>query len=102
MDELVLGLDLCDGYTQLSCWGREESWTFPTVVCRKKEEDTWLIGEEAYARALMGDGIMVDKLLKMVLKDGTATIAGTKYCWDVFWKRCWLCRLRRNSRLAAW
>lgn len=79
MDGLVLGLDLCDGYTQLSCWGREESWTFPTVVCRKKEEDAWLIGEEAYARALMGDGIMVDKLIQLVLKDGTATIAGTKY-----------------------
>lgn len=79
MEELVLGLDLCDGYTQLSCWGQEESWTVPTVVCRIKEEDTWLIGEEAYARALMGDGIMVDKLLKMVLKDGTATITGTKY-----------------------
>lgn len=22
MDGLILGLDLCDGYTQLSCWGR--------------------------------------------------------------------------------
>lgn len=79
MDELVLGLDLCDSYTQLSCWGQENSWTIPTVICRKKDEDTWLVGEAAYASALVGEGIMVDKLLKMVLKDGTATINGVKY-----------------------
>lgn len=79
MDGLVLGLDLCDGYTQLSCIGQEKHWTFPTVVCRKKNEDAWLVGEEAYASALMGEGVIVDKLLKMVLKDGTSTINGTKY-----------------------
>ncbi len=76
---LVLGLDLCDGYTQLSCIGQEKNWTFPTVVCRKKDEDAWLVGEEAYASALLGEGVIVDKLLKMVLKDGTSTIGGTKY-----------------------
>ena len=79
MEELKLGLDLCDGYTRLSCWGQEKTWTMPTVACRKKEEDVWLVGEEAYASALMGDGVIVDKLLKLVLKDGTSTISGTKY-----------------------
>lgn len=79
MDGLVLGLDLCDGYTQLSCIGQEKHWTFPTVVCRKKNEEAWLVGEEAYASALMGEGVIVDKLMKMVLKDGTSTISGIKY-----------------------
>lgn len=79
MGGLVLGLDLCDGYTQLCCMGQEKSWTFPTVVCRKKEEDVWMVGEEAYASALMGEGVIVDKLLKMVMKDGTSTIGGIKY-----------------------
>ncbi len=79
MDGLKLGLDLCDGYTKLSCWGMDRTWAFPTVVCRKKEEDVWLIGEEAYASALMGDGVIVDKLLKLVRKDGTSTISGVKY-----------------------
>ena len=46
MDGLILGLDLCDGYTQLSCWGREENWTLPTAVCRQKDGG-WLIGETA-------------------------------------------------------
>ena len=36
MEELKLGLDLCDGYTRLSCWGQEKTWTMPTVACRKK------------------------------------------------------------------
>jgi len=79
MDGLVLGLDLCDSYTQLSCMGKEKTWTFPTVICKKKNEDVWLVGEDAYASALMGEGVIVDKLLKMVMKEGTSTIAGVKY-----------------------
>ena len=104
MEELKLGLDLCDGYTRLSCWGQEKTWTMPTVACRKKEEDVWLVGEEAYASALMGDGVIVDKLLKLVLKDGTSTISGTKYrgmeilqrflekekvLWETGWRSWW-------------
>lgn len=79
MDGLILGLDLCDEYTQITCSGEEKFWTFPTVICKKKEEDCWMIGETAYASALQGDGIIVDKLVKLVQKDGTATIGGVKY-----------------------
>lgn len=79
MDGLIIGLDLCDAYTRICCHDRDKSWCVPTVICRKKEEDEWLIGEEAYASTLVGEGIIVDKLLKMVMKDGTATLGGTKY-----------------------
>lgn len=79
MDGLIIGLDLCDAYTRICCHDREKSWCFPTVICRKKEEDAWYVGEEAYAYTLLGEGIIVDKLIKMVRKDGTATIGGTKY-----------------------
>ena len=79
MDGLILGLDLCDAYTQLVCGEEEKSWTLPTVICKKKTEDLWLVGEPAYASALAGDGVMVDKLVKLVRKDGTATIGGVKY-----------------------
>ena len=70
MDGLILGLDLCDAYTQLVCGEEEKSWTLPTVICKKKTEDLWLVGEPAYASALAGDGVMVDKLVKLVRKDG--------------------------------
>lgn len=79
MDGLIIGLDLCDAYTRLCCHDREKSWCFPTVICRKKEEDAWFVGEEAYAYTLLGEGIIVDKLLKMVRKDGTSTLGGIKY-----------------------
>ena len=79
MDGLVIGLDLNDDYTRISCYDREKSWTIPTVICRKKEEEVWLAGEEAYACTLVGEGVIVDKLLKMVRKDGTSTIGGIRY-----------------------
>ncbi len=78
MDGLIIGLDLCDAYTRICCHDREKSWCFPTVICRKKDEDAWFVGEEAYAYTLVGEGIIVDKLIKIVRKEGTATLGGTK------------------------
>ena len=79
MDGLVIGLDLNDDYTQICCYDKEKSWTIPTVICRRKEEEVWLSGEEAYAATLLGEGVIVDKLLKMAAKDGTSTIGGICY-----------------------
>ena len=58
---------------------RDRTWVIPTVVCKNKNADEWYVEEEAYAHTLVGDGIMEDKLLTQVMKDGTATIGGIKY-----------------------
>lgn len=79
MEELVVGIDLCDGYTQINCAEEEKTWSFPTVICRHKTEDAWFVGEEAYAHTLKGDGIIVDKLVKLVCKDRTATLGNVRY-----------------------
>lgn len=79
MDGLVIGIDLCDSYTHISCMEPEQTWVIPTVVCKNKKNDDWYVDEEAYAHVLVGDGVMEDKLLSMVIKDGTATIGGTRY-----------------------
>lgn len=79
MDELAIGMDLCDTYTKISCFEKEKTWTIPTVICKKKQTDEWYVGKEAYGLVLTGNGIMVDKLLSLVMKDGTATIEGVKY-----------------------
>lgn len=79
MEGLVIGLDINDDYSQINCYGQEKSWTIPTVICRRKEKESWLTGEDAYAATLLGDGVIVDKLLKMVMKDGTSTIGGICY-----------------------
>lgn len=79
MDKLIIGIDLCDAYTQVSVMGREEVWMLPTVICRKKNIEEWWVGEEAYKYTLVGEGVIVDKLLSLALKDGTATISSIKY-----------------------
>lgn len=79
MDKLIIGIDLCDTYTQAAVAGRDETWTIPTVICRKKTDGGWYVGEEAYKYTLMGEGVIVDKLLSLAVKDGTATISSVKY-----------------------
>lgn len=79
MSGLMIGIDLCDAYTQVSCSGTEEAYTFPTLICREKEEEQWHIGEDACRCALEANGVLVDKLLKMVKKEGTSTIGGIRY-----------------------
>lgn len=77
MEGLVIGLDLSDFYTQVCCWEREKTWTFPTVLCKKKDEDQWYIGDEAYSCNLAGEGILVDKLPALARK-GEAVLLGAK------------------------
>ena len=79
MDKLIIGIDLCDAYTQAAVAGRDETWVIPTVICRKKTDGGWYVGEEAYKYTLMGEGVIVDKLLSLAVKDGTATISTAKY-----------------------
>mgnify|MGYP000251348412 FL=1 len=79
MNELIAGIDLCDEYTQVSCGDEEKAWTFPTVIFRHRAAGTWSVGEDAYAQTLRGEGSLTDKLVKLVLKDGTATLDGVRY-----------------------
>lgn len=92
MPGLILGIDLCDDYSQISFFNtrvmdaeavgtteEDSSCLIPSVVCKQRGKDAWFIGEDAYACALRGDGTMVDKPIKMLSKAGTATIEGVKY-----------------------
>ena len=79
MDGLVIGLDLNDDYSQICCYGMEKAWTIPAVICRRKEKEVWLTGEEAYAATLLGEGVIVDKLLNLASREGTSTIGGICY-----------------------
>lgn len=92
MQELFLGIDICDDYSQVSFYNpqiacaesmsfseEQESSMIPTVICKEKGTDSWMIGEEAYRFALYGKGTMVDKLVRLAGKSGSATIEGVKY-----------------------
>ena len=79
MNPKVLGIALSDISTNLIFYPDDEALIFPTVISKKKGEDAWVVGEDAYALALDGKGIITDKLLKVTRKDGIATIDGTRY-----------------------
>lgn len=79
MNPKVLGIALSDISTSLIFYPDDEALIFPTVISKRKGEESWVVGEDAYALALDGKGIITDKLLKLTRKDGVATIDGTRY-----------------------
>ncbi len=79
MEGLVIGLDLCEFYVQISCWGKEKTWTFPAVLCRKKEEELWYVGDEAYSCKLSGEGILLDKIPELAQKEEKISIVDGTY-----------------------
>ena len=79
MTPRVLGIDISDASTNLVYYTEEESYRFPTVICRQKNGEAWFVGEEAYGNALSGNGVVTDKLLSLTGRQGTATLGGIKY-----------------------
>lgn len=92
MKGMVAGIDLCDDYCQMSSWlldrnePNELEWEegkrtclIPMVICKRRGEDEWLIGESAFQEALMNKGILSDQLIRLVSMKGTATIEGYTY-----------------------
>lgn len=92
MRGMVAGIDICDDYCQISSWSLDKNepsemeWKegkrtclIPMVICKKKGEEEWLIGESAFQEALMNKGILSDHLIRLVSMDGTATIEGRTY-----------------------
>lgn len=79
MEGLIIGLDLCDAYTQISCVGKEKIWSFPTVLCKKKEEDLWVVGEDVHSRYLEGGYVRMDKLFGLSRRDRTFVIDRKEY-----------------------
>ena len=93
MKELILGIDLCDDYTQISLFDPETqdavavdlssteggNGMMPTVLCRMRGQENWHTGEEVYRYALFGKGVMVNKLVSLLAKAGMATIDGVQY-----------------------
>ena len=93
MDQgLVIGYDLCDDHCRISFHAErqdepadlafsdeENPYLIHNSICKKKGSDTWLVGEEAYETALLGNGAIVDKLLRLVSVGGSATFEGVSY-----------------------
>ncbi len=74
--KLIIGYDLCEDYTQISCFSyksgepipisirdEEESFLIPTALCVNGETKQWLFGEEAITCGAENAGILVKHLL---------------------------------------
>lgn len=66
MEKLIVGIDLCDTYTQAAVLGREEAWMLPTVICRKKSAEEWYVGEDAYV--MISQDLLFDLIKLKVLQ----------------------------------
>lgn len=89
---LIIGFDLCKEYCRISYYNEAEDapadfsfsdeknpFLIQNAICRKKNSGEWLIGQEAYKTALFGSGSVVDKLLLLVERNGSATFGTVKY-----------------------
>lgn len=79
---LILGIDLCDDYSQICYYDykekdvesvglsiRESKYQIPTAVCKQKNGDEWYAGDDGVKCRLLEKGIYVDRLLTKV-RDG--------------------------------
>nr|WP_298475444.1 DUF5716 family protein [uncultured Oribacterium sp.] len=75
----VIGIALSDEYTDISLYKEEYTYRFPTLLSREKKEDLFYIGEDAYKKNLDGNVFLVDKLLSLFKKKGSATFSERRY-----------------------
>lgn len=92
MEKLILGFDLCDDVTKISRYRLDNmnpaDISFPqadnrtviqTALGRKKGQDGWLVGKEAYEAVLEGGGAVVDKLLTLLIKKSSVAVGDRRY-----------------------
>lgn len=83
---LLVGFDLSDDYTQISCFNtkyyepesvspsKEDHYMIPTVLCMKKDSRDWIYGDEAVLAADKGEGFLVNHLVELAKQQETVTI----------------------------
>ena len=89
---LLVGFDLCDDYSQLSCIFKnapepesvcitpdQSKFLIPTAVCVREMTKDWVIGEEAERCRDRMAGVYVDKLLSRLEKQEPVEIYGSMF-----------------------
>lgn len=90
--KLIVGYDLCEDYSQVSCFsyksyepipispsGKEEDAMIPTILGVHKETKLWSYGKDAKECSLAGNGLLVEKLLKKVVAGEEIIILGQSF-----------------------
>lgn len=91
-EKIVVGYDLCDGYSQisycvlgsdnvetLSSVAGAEVFSIPTVLCKREGVNQWFYGKEAIRYAQENQGILIENLLKLALDGEPLQIEGSSF-----------------------
>lgn len=89
---LLVGFDLCDDYSQLSCFNKktfepesiltdseENSYLIPTVLGVKKDTCEWCFGKEAVLLAKKEEAVLIERILKQIKEEKEIIILDTKF-----------------------
>lgn len=90
--KLIVGYDLCEDYTQISCYSyktfepipictveEEEDCLIPSILCLRNDTKLWLFGKDAVLCASRDEGFKVDHLLQKVKNKEVIEIFGEKF-----------------------
>ncbi|HEX3075673.1 MAG TPA: DUF5716 family protein [Lachnospiraceae bacterium] len=79
--KLLVGLDLCNDYTQISCYSMktyepesicytndDSKYMIPTVLGVREDTKDWLFGEEALLMAKSKEALLVDNILERIIR----------------------------------
>lgn len=90
--KLIVGFDLCDDYSQISCYSYktfepipispdndEENTLIPTALAVRSDTGIWLFGREAVRCAKEGSGVLADRLLTKLKNREVIEIFGQEY-----------------------
>src|SRR5690554_6215083 len=90
--KLIVGYDLCDDYSQISCYSYktcepipispdedEDNTLIPTALAVHNDSRIWLFGKEAINCARDGLGVLADKLLTKLKDREEVNILGQRY-----------------------
>ena len=76
---MELGLCINEEHVFVSVVGEDKVIDYPFSIAKNESSFDWYIGEDVYLKGQENGVIIIDKLLKMVEDNRTATIINTKY-----------------------
>ena len=90
--KLIVGYDLCEDFTQISCYSyktyepipigireEDEQNLIPTALCVKTDTRQWLFGEEAISCSASEAGVLIDHLLEKLVSGKSVELFGESF-----------------------
>ncbi len=90
--KLIVGYDLGEDYSQISCFSyksmepvpistgeKDELKRIPTVLCLKADTKQWLYGDEARSCAASDEGILIEHLLNRLISGERSELYGQSF-----------------------